>query len=106
MRTLDSEILGTLLYYDIWHYPLTAEEIYSSLLAGEKRGSALCEPVSRVLGVVALEKCLVRKMRFEFYVELHVMVDGAIVVDQGRVIADRVRFITRHPNVRVAEVLV
>ena len=31
MRTLDSEILGTLLYYDIWHYPLTAEEIYAFL---------------------------------------------------------------------------
>lgn len=31
MKPLHAEIVRTLLYYDIWHYPLTAEELYTFL---------------------------------------------------------------------------
>ncbi len=31
MNKLNADILKTLLYYDIWHHPLTAEEIFSFL---------------------------------------------------------------------------
>jgi hypothetical protein len=31
MQVLQREILRTLLYYDIWHYPLTAKELYAFL---------------------------------------------------------------------------
>ena len=31
MKSLQSEILRTLLYYDIWHYPLTATELFTFL---------------------------------------------------------------------------
>ena len=45
---------------------------------------------SRVEGVVALEKCFVRKMGLEYYVDLHVVVDGELTVRRGHELAHRV----------------
>jgi cation diffusion facilitator family transporter len=59
-----------------------------------------------VPGVVALEKCFIRKMGFAYYVDLHVTVDGGIPVRQGHDIASRVRDAIRASNSAVAEVLV
>ncbi len=60
----------------------------------------------RVKGVIALEKCFIRKMGFSYYVDLHVTVDGALSVRGGHDIARQVKqtIRTSHPN--VAEVLV
>lgn len=60
----------------------------------------------RVQGVIALEKCFIRKMGFSYYVDLHVTVDGALSVRHGHDIARQVKqtICTSHPN--VAEVLV
>ncbi|MCR6640655.1 MAG: hypothetical protein NVV82_17050 [Sporocytophaga sp.] len=42
-------------------------------------------------GVVQLDKCLVRKMGFDFYVDLHVMVNGDISVKEGHTLAHEVK---------------
>jgi cation diffusion facilitator family transporter len=59
-----------------------------------------------VEGVEGLDKTLVRKMGFVYYVDLHVTVDGAISVTDGHEIARAVKrsIIRAHPS--VAEVLV
>lgn len=44
-----------------------------------------------VSGVLAIDKCFVRKMGFEYYVDIHVIVDGNISVYQGHDIAHRVK---------------
>jgi hypothetical protein len=31
MKSLQNDILKTLLYYDIWHYPLTSTELFTFL---------------------------------------------------------------------------
>lgn len=49
---------------------------------------ALAEAVP---GVVATEKCYVRKMGFEFFADLHVVVDGTISVQEGHAIAHAVK---------------
>jgi len=49
---------------------------------------ALAEAVP---GVVATEKCYVRKMGFEFFADLHVIVDGTISVREGHAIAHAVK---------------
>ncbi|GAA4506734.1 cation diffusion facilitator family transporter [Hymenobacter ginsengisoli] len=49
---------------------------------------ALAEAVP---GVVATEKCFVRKMGFEYFADLHVIVDGAISVREGHYISGAVK---------------
>ena len=59
-----------------------------------------------VHGVIALEKCFIRKMGFSYYVDLHVTVDGKISVRKGHDIARRVREALRQSNPSIAEVLI
>lgn len=60
----------------------------------------------KVDGVSDVEKCRVRKMGLEFYVDLHIAVDGAISVSDGHVIAHEVKDAVRASESRVADVLV
>ena len=64
---------------------------------------AAAESVPRVLEI---DKCLVRKMGLDFYVDLHVKVDGSISVRDGHDIAHQVKDAIRHTNSRIADVLV
>lgn len=57
-------------------------------------------------GVSEVEKCLVRKMGLEFYVDLHIGVDGTISVAAGHEIAHGVKNAVRAAEGRVADVLV
>jgi cation diffusion facilitator family transporter len=61
---------------------------------------------SKVEGVVETELCRVRKMGLEYYVDLHVRVDGAITVTAGHGIAHRVKDAVRQAVPDVADVLV
>ena len=45
----------------------------------------------KFLGVVEVEKCHARKMGLDYYVDLHVGVDGNISVHEGHEIAHRVK---------------
>ena len=64
------------------------------------------QAAKRVDGVIALEKCFIRKMGFSYYVDLHVTVDGELSVRQGHDIARQVKQAIRTSNPNVAEVLV
>jgi cation diffusion facilitator family transporter len=59
-----------------------------------------------VAGVAAVEKCRVRKMGLDFYVDLHVGVDGLLTVAAGHQIAHEVKDAVRAAEHRVADVLV
>jgi cation diffusion facilitator family transporter len=59
-----------------------------------------------VRGVVALDKCFVRKMGVDYYVDLHVQVDGAMSVREGHELAHRVKDAIRTTDSRIADVLV
>ena len=59
-----------------------------------------------VVGVDGIEKCRVRKMGLEYYVDLHVGVDGLISVAAGHDIAHRVKDAVQSADARVADVLV
>lgn len=59
-----------------------------------------------VEGVAGLEKCYVRKMGFDFYVDLHVLVDGQLTVRQGHDIAHKVKASLMAANPRINDVLV
>lgn len=61
---------------------------------------------SSVPGVVEVEKCHARKMGLDYYVDLHVGVDGNISVHEGHQIAHRVKAAIQQSDSRVADVLV
>ncbi len=61
---------------------------------------------SAVPGVAALDKCFVRKMGFDLYVDLHVVVDGDLPVREGHRIAHLVKDAILASDTRIAEVLV
>ena len=68
--------------------------------------SAVRRVASAVPGVAALEKCFVRKMGFDLYVDLHVVVDGELPVREGHRIAHLVKDAILASDSRIAEVLV
>lgn len=57
-------------------------------------------------GVKGLDKCRVRKMGLEFYVDIHVLVDGELSVRDGHTIAHDVKDAVRFRMPSVADVLV
>ena len=59
-----------------------------------------------VPGVAAVESCAVRKMGFEYFVDLHVEVDGNMSVRDGHEVAHRVKDAIRDDSPRVRDVLV
>jgi divalent metal cation (Fe/Co/Zn/Cd) transporter len=68
--------------------------------------SSICQVAKSVPGVVEIEKCRARKMGLDFYVDLHVGVDGNISVHEGHEIAHRVKAAIQQGDPRVADVLV
>ena len=73
-------------------------------------GAGLGEDVRRVArsvpGVLSLDKCFVRKMGFDYYVDLHAIVDRNMPVWQGHEIAHLVKDAIRAAHPEVADVLV
>ena len=59
-----------------------------------------------VEGVRGLDKCFVRKMGLEYFVDLHVRVDAELPVREGHRIAHAVKDAIQHANPRITEVLV
>ena len=70
-------------------------------ISGRVRDAAVA-----VKGVAEVEKCRVRKMGLEYYVDLHVGVDGNISVAQGHHIAHVVKDAVRAADGRIVDVLV
>ncbi len=66
----------------------------------------ICAAAAVVPGVLNVEKCLVRKMGLEFYVDLHVGVDETISVRSGHTLAHQVKDAIRRTDPRIADVLV
>lgn len=70
-------------------------------LADEVRRAA-----AGVAGVLGLDKCVVRKVGFDLYVDLHVRVHGGLTVHDGHRIAHDVKDAIRAANPRVRDVTI
>ena len=73
----------------------------SSNIEGKIRKAAIS-----VKGVIGLDKCFARKVGLEYYVDLHVIVDGETSVRNGHKISHKVKDAIRASNPSVANVLV
>src|SRR5438270_758974 len=74
--------------------------------APRKIVKSVCSVANTVPGVIEVEKCRARKMGLDFYVDLHVGVDGKISVHDGHEIAHRVKNAIQQSDSRIADVLV
>src|SRR5690606_34469094 len=61
---------------------------------------------SEVEGVVAIDQCQVRKMGFDLYVDLHILVKADITVRDGHAIAHAVKDHLRAADPRIRDVLI
>ena len=61
---------------------------------------------NQVTGVQGVEKCFVRKMGFELFVDLHLLVDGNLSVREGHSIAHDVKDVILRDNPRIYDVLI
>ncbi len=59
-----------------------------------------------VPGVAGIDKCRVRKMGLDFYVDIHVQVDGEMSVREGHRIAHEVKDAVRAANPAIVDLLV
>ncbi len=70
----------------------------------------IVEKVKEIAGAVAMvkgvEKCYVRKMGFDYYVDIHIEVDGRLSVTEGHRIAHLVTDALLESKLRVINVLV
>lgn len=64
------------------------------------------EAAVKVDGVLSLDKCFVRKMGFEYYVDIHVIVDGNKTVFDGHEIAHKVKDSLMEAYSNISDVLV
>jgi len=60
----------------------------------------------KVGGVKGVESCYVRKMGFDYYVDMHILVDGKISVIEGHKIAHNVKEVVMKEDKRVADVMI
>ncbi|NUL82864.1 MAG: cation transporter [Armatimonadetes bacterium] len=68
--------------------------------------AAVRQAAENVPGVLGTDKCFVRKMGLDYYVDLHVEVDGSLSVSSGHQIAHDVKDAIRAAQPRVVEALI
>lgn len=75
---------------------LMDEHLYDDLVGRIRREARI------VNGVVDTEKCFVRKVGMQFYIDLHIVVDGRITVTEGHFISHKVKdqLLVRIPELR------
>jgi cation diffusion facilitator family transporter len=61
---------------------------------------------SKVEGVLEVEKCLIRKMGFEYFADMHVKVNGNLTVYEGHRIAHQVKDAILKENDKIFDVLI
>jgi cation diffusion facilitator family transporter len=63
--------------------------------------------ITRIVdGVLYIDKCFVRKMGLEFFVDIHIIVDGNISVHDGHLISHRVKDKLKKDIPRIEDVLI
>jgi cation diffusion facilitator family transporter len=73
---------------------------------GGKTVRSIRRVAGSVAGVIRVEQCRVRKMGLQFYVDLHIEVDGRMSVHEGHEISHEVKRAIQQNDSRMADVLV
>lgn len=82
---------------------------FSEIMDGapsEEIASQIRSVAFSVEGVIALHKCKVRKMGFDYFVDLHILVDAEITVREGHSIGHAVKDAIRLNNPRITDAMI
>lgn len=96
---------GLILYNAIGLLRPALDEIMDAAPSNEIVGKVK-QLAASVGQVRSIEKCYVRKMGFDYYVDLHIEVDGQLSVTKGHEISHRVKDAILKSDLRVTDVLV
>ncbi len=97
---------SAVILYNAYHQLRPALHELSDAAPPEELEQLVRKSAMHVDGVRGLEKCYIRKMGFEYFIDLHVEVDGDLPVREGHRIAHAVQDAILQENPRVAQVLV
>jgi cation diffusion facilitator family transporter len=92
--------------YNAWRQLRPAVLEIADIAPDASVGAQVREIAARVPGVIALDKCFVRKMGFSFYVDLHIVVEGDMTVREGHRLSHQVEDEVVRALPQVAHVLV
>jgi cation diffusion facilitator family transporter len=92
--------------YTAWKQLRPALLELSDVAPPQQIGTQIREVAKSVPGILGLDKCLVRKMGFSFYVDLHIIVDGELSVREGHLLSHEVEDEIRRALPDVAKVLI
>lgn len=96
---------GVIAYSGLRLLQMSVREVLDAA-APKKIEDGIREIAGQIPGVVAVEKCRVRKSGTRYFVELHVQVDGQATVAEGHAIGGRVRAALRESALRIADVFI
>jgi cation diffusion facilitator family transporter len=94
-----------ILFNGVRQMRMPLDELLDSAPTGDI-GRKVSQIAQTVPGVAGIEKCLVRKTGFRFYVDLHLFVDGKLSVTEGHRIAHNMKDIILSQEPKIAEILV
>ena len=97
---------AVVILYNAWNQLRPAVLELADIAPDPEIRTRVREVAARVPGDLGLDKCLARKMGFNFYVDLHIIVDGGLPVREGHHIAHRVEDAVLRELPQVSEVLV
>lgn len=92
--------------YNAWHQLRPAILELSDIAPPPKIEAQIRAVAESVPGILGWDKCVVRKMGFSFYADLHIVVDGELSVREGHLLSHKVEDKILGTVPHVAEVLV
>lgn len=99
-------IASAIIVYNAYHIFRPAMGEIMDVAPSEEILDGIRQIAMKVEGVKGLDKALVRKMGFEYFVDLHVLVDGNLPVKEGHRIAHQVKDAILTDNRQIYDVLV
>lgn len=94
------------IFYNAWKQLQPAVQELGDIAPGTTLEAQVRKIAGQVPGVLGLDKCVVRKMGFTYYVDLHIVVRGEVSVREGHQLSHQVEDEVLRALPQVAEVLV
>lgn len=98
-------IAAVFIVYNAWHIFIPAFNEVMDKAPPQHFTDEIKDLARQVKGVKDIEKCYVRKSGFEFFVDIHIIVDGEMTVREGHEIAHDVKDYIMHNKPLVYNVL-
>ncbi|QHT70736.1 cation transporter [Rhodocytophaga rosea] len=99
-------IASVIIVFNAYHIFIPAMGEIMDVAPPEEILDGIRQVAMQVEGVRGLDKALVRKMGFEYFVDLHVLVDGHLSVKEGHRIAHQVKDAILLENRQIYDVLI